>query len=59
MKNIRLMNKIAKIGTEIFEEDKFAFTEGEDYDAIMVRSAALHDVEFPKSLAAIARAGRE
>ena len=57
MKNIRLMNKIAKIGTEIFEEDKFAFTEGEDYDAIMVRSAALHEVEFPKSLAAIARAG--
>ena len=51
------MNKIAKIGTEIFEEDKFAFTEGEDYDAIMVRSATLHEVEFPKSLAAIARAG--
>ena len=57
MKKIRLMNKIAKIGTEVFDEDKFAFTEGEDYDAVMVRSAALHDVQFPKTLSAIARAG--
>ena len=58
MKNIKLMNKIAKVGTEIFDENLFAFTDSEEeYDAIMVRSAALHDVQFPKSLAAIARAG--
>jgi len=58
MKNIRLMNKIAKIGTDIFDNDKFAVSDSiEDYDAIMVRSAALHDTEFPKSLVAIARAG--
>ena len=57
MKNIKLMNKIAKIGTDIFEENLFQFTDGEEYDAIMVRSAALHDTVFPKSLAAIARAG--
>ena len=58
MKNIRLMNKIAKIGTEVFDENLFSFTDSdEDYDAIMVRSAALHDTQFPKSLAAIARAG--
>ena len=57
-KNIKLMNKIAKVGTEIFEEDIFSLTDGtEDYDAIMVRSASLHEMEFPKSLAAIARAG--
>ena len=57
MKNIRLMNKIAKVGTEIFEDDKFSFTDTDEYDAIMVRSAALHDVQFPKTLTAIARAG--
>lgn len=58
MKNIKLMNKIAKIGTDIFEADKFTVSDAvENYDGIMVRSAALHDVEFPDSLAAIARAG--
>ncbi len=58
MKNIKLMNKIAKIGTDIFEADKFNVSDAvENYDGIMVRSAALHDVEFPDSLAAIARAG--
>ena len=58
MKQIKLMNKIAKIGTDVFDDEQFAFTESnEEYDAIMVRSAALHDVEFPDSLAAIARAG--
>ena len=58
MKKIKLMNKIAKIGTEIFEEERFSFTDSDtEYDAVMVRSAALHDVQFPKSLSAIARAG--
>ena len=58
MKNIKLMNKIAKVGTEVFEDNLFNLTDSEDeYDAIMVRSAALHDTVFPKSLAAIARAG--
>jgi D-3-phosphoglycerate dehydrogenase len=58
MKNIKLMNKIAKIGTDVFDNDKFYVSENvETPDAIMVRSAALHDMEFPKTLAAIARAG--
>lgn len=58
MKNIKLMNKIAKVGTEIFEDSIFNFTESDsEYDAIMVRSASLHEVELPKSLSAIARAG--
>ena len=58
MKNIKLMNKIAKVGTEVFEDNLFTFTDSEeDYDAIIVRSAALHDTVFPKNLAAIARAG--
>ena len=58
MKNIKLMNKIAKIGTEIFEEDLYNVSDSiEAPDAIMVRSASLHDMEFPDTLTAIARAG--
>lgn len=57
-KNIRLMNKIAKVGTEVFEDDLFVLGDGEDnYDAIMVRSASLHEMELPTTLTAIARAG--
>ena len=58
MKKIKLMNKIAKIGTDVFDDEQFCFTESnDDYDAIMVRSAVLHEVEFPETLSAIARAG--
>lgn len=58
MKNIKLMNKIAKIGTDVFESENFNVSESvENPDAIMVRSASLHDMEFPENLYAIARAG--
>ncbi len=58
MKNIKLLNKIAPCGTSIFTADKYAVsTEIENADAIMVRSASMHDMEFEKSLEAIARAG--
>ncbi len=58
MKNIKLMNKIAKVGTEIFDADNFTVSDKiENPDAIMVRSASLHDMDFPESLTAIARAG--
>lgn len=58
MKNIKLMNKIAACGTDIF--DRAEYNVGEDVsaaDAIMVRSAALHDLEFNPELLAIARCG--
>ncbi len=58
MKNIKLLNKIAKIGTDAFDKNKYNI--GEDVDtpaAIMVRSANMHDMELPESLLAIARAG--
>ena len=58
MKNIKLMNKIAKVGTEIFEEELYNISDSvEAPDAIMVRSASLHDMELPETLTAIARAG--
>ncbi|MCR4682982.1 MAG: 3-phosphoglycerate dehydrogenase [Clostridiales bacterium] len=58
MKNIKLMNKIAACGTDRF--DRAVYNVGEDVagaDAIMVRSAALHDMEFNPELLAIARCG--
>lgn len=58
MKNIQLLNSISDVGLEVF--DKTAYNVGaevESPDGIMVRSAVLHDMQFPATLAAIARAG--
>ncbi len=58
MKNIKLLNKIAKCGTDIFDKNVYNVAENaEAPEAIMVRSAAMHDMEFGKELKAIARAG--
>ena len=57
-KKIKLMNKIAKVGTEVFEDDIFDLCDDDaDYNAIMVRSASLHEIDLPDTVAAIARAG--
>lgn len=58
MFNIQTLNKIAACGTSIF--DKSSYTVADDVqnpDAIMVRSAKMHDMEFAPNLLAIARAG--
>lgn len=58
MKNIKTYNKIANCGLDVF--DKTKYTCGDDLEnpvGAIVRSAALHDTEFPESLLAIARAG--
>lgn len=59
MKNkIKLLNKIASCGTDVFDKTKYEI--GEDIanpDAVMVRSAAMHDMELGANLKAIARAG--
>ena len=55
---VQLLNKIAAVGTDCL--DKNIYTVGTDVeapDAIMVRSAAMHDMEFGPELKAIARAG--
>ena len=58
MKNIQLMNKIAKVGTDVFDCGKYnVAADVENPDAIMVRSAAMHDLEFGDDLQAIARCG--
>ncbi|MBQ9071095.1 MAG: phosphoglycerate dehydrogenase [Clostridia bacterium] len=58
MKNIKLMNKIAKVGTDVFEKEKYCVSDtAENPAALMVRSAKLHDMQFDKGTVAIARAG--
>lgn len=58
MFNIKTMNKIAAVGLERLPAD--TYTIGDDVaneDGILVRSAKLHDYDFPASLWGIARAG--
>ena len=58
MYNIKLLNKIAKIGLDEFDTAKYVTKEDiEAPEAIMVRSAAMHDMEFGPELLAIARCG--
>ncbi len=58
MKKIELLNKIAAVGTDIFDKNVYEVGEGlENPDAIMVRSASMHEMEFGSNLRAIARAG--
>ena len=58
MYNIKLLNKIAACGTSLFDENKYNVGENvETPDAIMVRSAAMHDMPLGDQLLAIARAG--
>lgn len=51
------LNPIAQIGLDYFSEEYIKTDTVEDADAVLVRSAAMHDINFPKSLKAIARAG--
>lgn len=58
MKNILCLNKIAKTGTDKLDPAEYNVgTEVEAPDAIMVRSAAMHEMSFDKNTVAIARAG--
>ena len=58
MNNIKLYNKISQVGLDVFDNTKYNVSEEvTPADGILVRSAALHEVEFDKELLAIARAG--
>ena len=55
---IKLMNKIASVGTDVFDATRYTVSADEvGAEAIMVRSAALHDMTFEPELLAIARCG--
>lgn len=57
MRKIHCLNAIANVGTDIFDENYKLTDNIEEADAIMVRSAAMGDMEFSENLIAIARAG--
>ncbi len=58
MMQIKLYNKIAKVGTDVFDREKFSVGEEiEDPDGVMVRSADLHGMAVGEKLLAVARAG--
>ncbi|MDY3280925.1 phosphoglycerate dehydrogenase [Dysosmobacter sp.] len=58
MYRIKTMNKISPVGLNRFDRERYAVSDALDNEnAILVRSAKLHDYPFPDSLLAIARAG--
>ena len=57
MYQVKCLNKISPWGTSRLGENYHVGEDVENPDAILVRSAAMHDMEFNKNLLAIARAG--
>ncbi len=51
------LNPIAPVGLELFSGDYEKTERIEDAEAVLVRSASMHDMELPGTLAAVARAG--
>ena len=57
MKKVKLYNNISKKALEAFPDTYQVGDDITNEDAIIVRSAKLHDLDYPKNLKAIARAG--
>lgn len=58
MFNILTLNKISKLGLDKLDKEKYACSDSaENPDAILVRSASLHDTVLSESTVVIARAG--
>ena len=58
MQQILTLNKISPIGLEKFDRSRYTWGENvEAPDAVLVRSASMHDMPLPSSVKAIARAG--
>lgn len=51
------LNPIAPVGLELFSGDYEKTERIKDAEAVLVRSASMHDMELPETLAAVARAG--
>ncbi len=54
---INCLNPIAGVGLGMLDDTYEITDKFDEADGVLVRSAAMHDLEFPKSLKAIARAG--
>ena len=57
MYRYKCLNPIAAIGLNKFNDNYKATENIEEADAILVRSAQMHEMELPKNLLAVARAG--
>ena len=57
MYQVHYLNSISPKGTALWTEDYQKVDSAAAADAILVRSAAMHDMELPENLLAIARAG--
>ena len=57
MPNYTCLNAISHVGLDLFTEDYRKTEEMKDADAVLVRSAAMHEMELPENLKVIARAG--
>lgn len=57
MSNVKCLNPIAACGMDLLPEGYRVVEELADADVVLVRSAAMHDLELPDGLKAIARAG--
>ena len=57
MHKIHYLNKISSKGTALWSQEYQIVDAMADADAVLVRSAAMHEMEFPDQLLAVARAG--
>ena len=57
MYTVKCLNPIASKGLDLFTEDFKVIDDLDKADAVLVRSAAMHDLTVPESLLAVARAG--
>ena len=57
MYKINYLNKISPVGTRLLTDQYTPVEDMNEADAVLVRSAAMHDMEFSENLLAIARAG--
>ncbi|MCH5341707.1 MAG: phosphoglycerate dehydrogenase [Acetatifactor sp.] len=57
MYKINCLNPIAQVGLKNFSDQYEITNDVQEADGILVRSAVMHDMELPKGLLAVARAG--
>ena len=57
MYNVLTLNKIAAVGTKRLGDNYVCGDDVQNPDAVLVRSASMHEMEFGENLLAIARAG--
>lgn len=57
MTKVNCLNPIAKCGLDLFSDNYEIVDSIDNAEAILVRSASMHDMDLPSSLVAVARAG--